>query len=212
MTLVEKARSKGMPVAIHTIGDAALELALSALEAYPVRNGRDRLIHVQVIRPELIERIKKLNVILDLQPRFVAADFPWVRERLGLERMPYAFAWKTLLNHDLRCAGGSDAPIEPADPLLGIHAAVTRQKPEGDGEVFGAEQRLTVHEAVQLFTTGSAFAIGKEHTRGKIAVGYVADFTVLDQNLFHIPPERILSTNVLMTVVDNTIMYDAIKG
>ncbi|WP_143521926.1 amidohydrolase family protein, partial [Pseudomonas sp. 2995-3] len=83
-----------MPVAIHVIGDLALEYALDAIEQHPVAlNKRDRLIHLQVTREDLIERLRKLPVVLDIQPRFVASDFPWVEERLGEERMPYSFAW-----------------------------------------------------------------------------------------------------------------------
>jgi predicted amidohydrolase YtcJ len=206
--LVREARNKNRPVAIHTIGDAALDMALTALEQYPVTGGRDRLIHVQVVDDTLIERMKKLPVILDLQPRFVASDFPWVMERLGEERIKHSFAWKTLLENGLHCAGGSDAPIEPVDPLLGIHAAVTRTRIGENHEGYLPEQKLTPFEAVQLFTSGSAYAIEKENERGKIAKGYVADFTILDQNLFTVSPDNILTTNVVMTVVDNTIMYE----
>ncbi|WP_088103832.1 amidohydrolase [Halalkalibacter urbisdiaboli] len=207
MNLVEKARQLNMNVAIHTIGDAALDMALRAIEGFPANKGRDRLIHVQVIRPDLLRRLKKLPVILDIQPRFVASDFPWVQERLGEERLKYSFAWKTLLQEGIHCAGGSDAPIEPVDPLLGIHAAVTRTKPGERHPGYLPEQKLTPFEAVQLFTSGSATAINKESQRGKISSGFVADFTILDKNLFVLEPEEILQTNVLMTVVDNTVMY-----
>ncbi|KHF39309.1 amidohydrolase [Halalkalibacter okhensis] len=206
--LVKEAREKNRAVAIHTIGDAALDMALTAIERYPVTKGRDRLIHVQVVDETLIERMKNLSVILDIQPRFVASDFPWVMERLGEERIKQSFAWKTLLESGLHCAGGSDAPIEPVDPLLGIHAAVTRTSVGQQHDGYMPEQKLSPYEAVQLFTTGSAYAIEKEDERGKIAKGYVADFTILDQNLFTIAPEDILTTNVVKTIVDNTVMYE----
>ncbi len=205
--IVMEARQKNRPVAIHTIGDGALEMALTVLEQCPLKEGRDRLIHVQVANESLIERMKKLPLILDLQPRFVASDFPWVMERLGEERIKQSFAWKTLINQGLHCAGGSDAPIEPVDPLLGIHAAVTRKRVGEFHEGYVPEQQLTPFEAVQLFTLGSAYAIEREQERGNIAEGYVADFTILDQNLFSIEPDEFLTTNVVMTVVDNTVMY-----
>lgn len=96
-----------------------------------------------------------------------------------------------------------------SDPLLGIHAAVTRQTP-GDRlqTVYQPEQRLSVYEAVGLFTKGSALAISEEDKQGKIEKGFYADFTVLDKDLFEIPPEEILNTNVMMTVIDGTIMYE----
>ncbi|MED1600259.1 amidohydrolase [Alkalihalophilus marmarensis] len=209
--LVKRARDEDMPVAIHTIGDEALRLAIDAIEKYPCTNGRDRLIHVQVINQDLIERLKNLRVVLDIQPRFVAADFPWVMERLGEERLPYSFAWKTLIEEGLHCAGGSDAPIEPVDPLLGIHAAVTRKKPGETHEGYLPDQKLSMFEAVKLFTTGSASAIEKESERGLIAPGYAADFTVLIQNVFEGDPDHLLDAEVVMTVVDDSIMYQKNK-
>lgn len=208
-SLVEKARFYQMPVVIHTIGDLALEYAIEAIEAHPVPEGlRDRLVHVQVARPDLIERLKKLPVVLDIQPQFVASDFPWVIERLGEERMAYSFAWKTLLDAGLHCAGGSDAPIESPDPLLGIHAAVTRKKAGVTHGGYYPEQKLTVYEAVSLYTKGSAYVIGKEDRRGQIAAGFVADFTVLDRDLFKIQEDEIPNAKVALTVVDNTMMYE----
>ncbi len=206
--IIKAARAKNRPVAIHTIGDGALDLALTALEQYPIREGRDRLIHVQVVDETLIERMKKLPLVLDIQPRFVVADFPWVMERLGQERLPFSFAWKTLLEEGLHCAGGSDAPIEPVNPLLGIHAAITRKRMGEKHEGYIPEQRLTPFKAVQLFTTGSAYAIEKEHERGKIDQGFVADFTILNQNLFTVEADEVPETVVLMTVVDDTVMYE----
>ncbi|MFS0822398.1 amidohydrolase [Bacillus sp. 1P02SD] len=206
--LVQKARRYKMPVAIHAIGDLAFEYVLDAIEEFPpYPNQRDRLIHAQILRKELIDRAKQLPVILDIQPRFVVSDFPWVVERIGEMNMDDCYAWKTLLRVGLPCAGGSDAPIEPIDPLLGIHAAVTRKK-IGEEEIYMPEQRLSVYEAVKLYTTGSAFAIGKEDCMGKIAPGYQADFTVLDNDIFHIEKDAIPDTNVVMTVVDDTVMFE----
>lgn len=208
--LVLKARIYDMPVAIHAIGDLALQYVLDAIESHPVKNGlRDRIIHAQIIDVELIERLKRLPVVLDIQPRFVATDFPWVVERLGIERVRMSYVWKTFLKEKLLCAGGSDAPIEPIDPLLGIHAAITRRKPEEDHEGYNHEERLTPYEAIQLFTLGSAFAIGEENSRGIIAKGYLADFTVLDRDILNFRhPDEILEANVLKTIVDNSVMYE----
>lgn len=136
-SLVRQARERHLGVAIHVIGDAALEMALDAIEANPTKAMRDRLIHVQVARPDLIERMKGLKLIVDIQPRFVVSDFPWVEERLGPERLPYSFAWKTLATNGINCAGGSDAPIEPVEPLLGIYAAVARRDVNGAHEGYG---------------------------------------------------------------------------
>jgi predicted amidohydrolase YtcJ len=207
--LVKKARNYNMPVAIHTIGDLALEFALYAVEESPPPEGlRDRFVHGQVVRPDLIERLKRVPVIIDIQPHFVASDFPWVIERLGEERMQYSFAWKTLLEEGIPCASGSDAPIETADPLLTIYAAVMRKKKGEDHEGFYPQQKLTVYEAVSLYTKGSAYAIGKEDEMGMIESGYGADFTVLSEDLFQIDPDNIPDVKVVKTVVNNTVVYE----
>ncbi|MGJ9382375.1 amidohydrolase [Salipaludibacillus sp. CF4.18] len=207
--IVKHARELKMPVAIHTIGDLSLEYAIDALEKYPVLLGkRDRLIHLQVTRKELLTRLQELPVVLDIQPRFVASDFPWVEERLGQKRLEDAFAWKTLLNHHLICAGGSDAPIEPINPLLGLHAAVTRRKPYENHKGYSEKEKLSLFEALQLFTKGSAQAIGREEERGIIAPGYTADFTVLTEDLFELSPDEWLNVTVEKTIVDNSVMYE----
>ncbi|WP_416151501.1 amidohydrolase [Salipaludibacillus sp. HK11] len=211
--VVKKARDLAMPVAIHTIGDLALDYAISAIEDSPVPRGkRDRLIHLQVARQDLLDRLKVLPVVLDIQPRFVASDFPWVESRLGAARLVYSFAWKTMLNNELICALGSDAPIEPVNPLLGIHAAVTRRKPEENHEGYNKKEKLSLYEALQLVTRGSAQAICKEDDRGIIAPGYLADFTVLSEDLFDLTPDQWLQVKVDKTIVDNTIMYDRKKS
>ncbi|WP_018923366.1 amidohydrolase [Salsuginibacillus kocurii] len=207
--LVQSAREMNMPVAIHVIGDLALEYALDAIEAHPPASGlKDRLIHVEVLREDLIQRLQQLPVVCDIQPRFLASDFPWVEERLGGTRLPFALAWKTLLKEGISCAGGSDAPIEPVDPLLGLHAAITRKKPEEEHEGYQPQEKLTPYEAVKLFTQGSAEAMGEENTYGKIAPGYAADFTVLNVDLLTEPADNLLTANVTHTIVDETIMYE----
>ncbi len=206
-SLVKKARDLHMPVAIHTIGDLSLEYVIDALELHPPAEGvRDRIIHCQLAREELIERMKHLPAIIDIQPVFVSSDFPSVIEKLGERRLRYAYAWKTLLDAGLHCNGGSDAPIEQVNPFLGIYSAVTRRS-FIDGVCYMPEERLTAYEAVSLFTTGSAYAIGKEAKRGQIIKGYEADFTILDRNIFEIEAEEIKEVQAKMTVIDGQVVY-----
>lgn len=208
--LVQLARSYHEAVAVHVIGDGAVEKILSALEKYPAPKGkRDRLIHVNVLRDDLVERMMELPVVLDIQPMFVSSDFPWAMERLGTARLDWAYAWKRLLDYGFICGGGSDAPIEEVDPLLGIYAAITRRKVGETHEGYLPKEKLSRFEAVSLFTTGSAATIGKADSRGKVAVGYDADFTVLDKDLFNVPVEEIISAKVKLTVIDGEVMYTA---
>lgn len=208
--LVGKARSLGRAVAIHTIGDLAFEYALDAIEANPLKgNLRDRLIHAQILRKDLIDRAKQLPIVLDIQPRFTATDFPWVIDRIGRDNMEFCYAWKTLLDEGVPCAGGSDAPIEPVNPLLGIHAAVTRTNlSDPDKIAYYIDQALTVYEAVSLFTKGSAYAASHENFRGQIKPGFDADFTIFYDDIFETAPDDLADLKVAKTVIGESTVYD----
>ncbi|UFT98036.1 amidohydrolase [Radiobacillus kanasensis] len=205
--LVKKAREKDMPVAVHAIGDKAAITIARLIEKYPLhKNRRDRIIHAQIVNSELLDILKRVPVVLDIQPTFVASDFPWVIERVGLERAKQSYPWKTFLEFGIPCAGGSDAPIESVNPLLGIQAAVLRQS-SMDGKTYNEDQCLTLYEAISLYTKGSAFAISKENQMGKIAPGYVADFTILEEDLSQVEPSAISQVKVMKTVIDEDVVY-----
>lgn len=207
--LVKLARKYGEAIAVHMIGDAGAEQILNVIEKYPAPIGkRDRLIHASVLREDLIERIAKLPVVIDAQPAFVTSDFPWIIDRLGEERLNYVYSWKTLLNSGIMCAAGTDAPIEDINPLLTIYAAVERKKPYTEGEGYLPEQRLTRYEAVRMYTVGSAEAISKEHERGIIKPGYVADFSIFDRDLFKGTSEEMLEAKAVKTVVAGKVVFD----
>src|SRR5699024_8361089 len=172
------------PVAIHAIGDQALENALDVLDQFPNVTYRDRIIHVQVLSEKLIKRLSHPSRIVDIQPRFLASDFPWVQERLGKERIQKSYAWKSMLDAEVICAGGSDAPVEPVNPLLGIHAAVTRKTPGDDHAGYNLKEKLSMTEAFQLFTEYGAYATNEERTKGTIARGKLADMTAFSTHPF----------------------------
>ncbi|WP_274308435.1 amidohydrolase [Solibacillus daqui] len=208
-TLVQLARKYNEAVAIHLIGDAGVEQVLTYLEKYPVPQGkRDRLIHCCYISDSQLQRIKKLPVILDLQPAFVTSDFPWVLEKLGHHRKGHVYAWKTFIEEGLICAAGTDAPIEAISPFETIYAAVERKKNTDTHDGYAPEQKLTRYEAVKMYTFGSAQAICKEHERGLIKEGFDADFTILDFDLLTCTPEEILQATALKTVVAGKIVYE----
>ncbi|MFJ8064835.1 amidohydrolase [Psychrobacillus sp. NPDC096426] len=199
--LVKLARKYNENIAVHVIGDNAVRIILDLIEKHPVPNGKkDRLIHVNVLSEDLINRMAKLPIVLDIQPMFVPSDFPWVIDRIGDERLTWAYAWKTLLDKGFDCSGGSDSPIELADPLLGMDAAANN--------VYLPKQELTAFEAISLFTTGSAKAIGKEHVRGKIMIGYDADFTIVDQLL---TKDTFASSKIIQTIVNGEIVFSRKK-
>lgn len=206
--IVRRARELDMPIAVHTIGDQALENVLDVLDQFPVAAYRDRLIHTQVLREELIHRLKKPSRIADIQPRFLASDFPWVQERLGEDRIKLSYAWKTLMDAGVICAGGSDSPVEPVDPLLGIHAAVTRKKPGQTHGGYCPEQKLSMTEAFRLFTELGAYPTNEEHIKGTISRGKLADMTVYSNNPFEMEDaDELLNTNIEMTIIGGETKY-----
>ena len=208
-SLVQQARMYNEAVAVHIIGDRAAEQVIHVLEMYPVEPGkRDRLIHCSMLRPDLIERLKRLSVVLDLQPAFVPSDFPWVMDRLGEERLQWSYACRSLINEGFMCAAGTDAPVETINPLWTIYAAVERKHPGDEHDGYLPEEKISRFEAIQMFTVGSAQAICKEHERGLIKKGYVADFSIFDRDLFAGSTEDLLKAKAVKTVVDGRIVYE----
>lgn len=209
---VRHAHEQGFPVAIHAIGDAALDATLTAMELAPAVAQRDRLIHAENIRPDLLARMvaRKNQMIVDIQPRFVCSDFPWVLERVGPARAPYVCAWKTMQEAGLWLCGGSDAPIEPFEPLLGIHAAVTRRPPFEARTGYAMEQALSPLDAVRLFGHSACVANHSEHQKGQLLPGWLADLTILDKDIVN-PNDvnEIRDAKVLYTVVGGHIAYAA---
>ncbi len=210
--LVKLARSCNEAVAVHMIGDRGAEQIITLLEKYPAPIGkRDRLIHACVLNEELVERIAKLPVVIDIQPMFVPSDFPWVINRLGEDRLDYAYSWKTLLNKGIMCAFGTDAPVEEVNPIATIYAAVERRKPGEDHHGYLPEQKLSRFEAIRAYTVGSAQAICKEHERGLIKLGYDADFSIFDRDLLKGTSEEMLEAKAVKTVVAGNIVFERDK-
>jgi predicted amidohydrolase YtcJ len=149
-------------------------------------------------------RTRKLGLCADIQPSFLIHHFA-MPDRLGA-RTATAYAWKTLLRLGIPLGGGSDSPIDTYDPLYGIHCAVNRQDRDGnppDGHSPG--ERLSVQEAVNLYTRGSAALAFEENEKGTLEPGKLADFVVLTRDIFTIPPREILDTHIAMTWVNGSM-------
>ncbi|WP_188206428.1 amidohydrolase [Alkalibacillus aidingensis] len=206
--LIKKARAYNMAIAVHAIGDAAVEIIVEILEEIPAPEGKyDRIIHAQIMRPDIIKRLTQLPVILDIQPTFVSSDFPWAIDRVGQDLIETSYPWKTFIREGILCAGGSDAPIEEVAPIRGISAAVNRQS-SFDGNVYLPEESLTVFEAISLYTTKPAMVIGKEDRQGKLKPGFFADFVILDQDPFEISASDLERVEVKQTVVGGHPVYN----
>ncbi|GAB4168228.1 MAG: amidohydrolase [Wenzhouxiangellaceae bacterium] len=212
--LVDRAMGCGLQVAIHAIGDRANRQAIDAIiEAqrnFPDNPGRHRIEHVQIIHADDMPRLAAAGIIASMQPTHATSDMRWAEQRLGKARLDRAYAWRRLLDAGARLALGSDFPVEPANPLYGLHAAVTRQdresRPPGG---WLPDQRLTLEQALRGFTIDAAYAGFSEHEVGSLEVGKRADFVVLDHDPAAVRPTGLHRLKVLNTVVDGRVVHRA---
>ncbi len=208
---VLKAHRNGLQVAIHAIGDAGIDKALDAIEnaltLMPKENHRHRIVHFEILTEDILDRAKRLGIVADIQPKFVSSQGGWVESRVGKERARLTFPWKTVLAKGIPCGGSSDCPVEPLEPLWGIHAAVNRQVDSIPGMKFMPEEALSVADALALFTRGSAYTTFEENEKGMIQVGMMADLVILGENPLKSEPENIRNIPVEMTIVDGVLVH-----
>lgn len=203
------AADAGLGMTVHAIGDRANHEVLNAYEqlrSYEKKKGlpalRHRIEHVQVLHPDDVPRLATLNVVASMQPIHATSDMLIADQYWG-ERSALAYAWRTQLDAGTHLAFGSDAPVESPNPFLGIHAAVTRRRAGGSPNPDGwhPEQRLTMQEAIEGFTSGAAYAAYAENRAGKLAEGYLADLIVLEKNPFACDPEEVKNLQSSATMV-----------
>lgn len=211
----ERALERGFQVNTHAIGDRGNRMVLDVYEAaflgrkeYP-RDHRFRIEHAQVLAPEDIPRLGRLNVIASMQATHATSDMPWAEARLGHERARGAYAWQALLKSGARLANGSDFPVEAVNPLWGFYASLTRQDHAGRpvGGWF-ADQRLSRDAALRSFTLDAAYAAFEERDKGSLEPGKFADFILLSRDIMTIPPAELLQTEVVRTVVGGQTVWE----
>jgi predicted amidohydrolase YtcJ len=203
----------GFQSAVHAIGDRANRMALDTMERALKESGatdaRLRIEHSQVLHEEDVPRFAELGIIPSMQPTHCTTDMKWIEDRIGPERAKYSYAWRTLLDAGNRIPGGSDAPVEPVQPLPGIYSAVTRQDMEGWPEGgWNPEQRVSREEALRMFTLDAAYAVFEEDIKGSITPGKLADIVVLSDDIMTIPAPQILETDVLMTILGGKVVFE----
>lgn len=207
-----KAKENNMQVAVHGIGDGAIEIAADILNevnkdnlSNPMRNG---IVHAQITNKRILNKMVKGNITAYIQPVFIDTDMEIAEERLGKERTDSSYAWKTMLDEGLHISGGSDAPVVSFNILENIYFTVTSKNikglPEGG---WMPSQRLSIDEAVRLFTINAAYQSFEENIKGTLEIGKYADITGLEKNIYNIPKDEIKDVKISFTMVNGEIVY-----
>lgn len=213
---IAAADKAGLQVNIHAIGDRAnatiLDYYGSLEKANGSRDRRFRIEHAQHLRMQDIPRFGQLKVIASMQPFHLADDGRWAWKRLDEKRLKGTYAFRSLLDNGAVLAFGSDSPVAPINPLLGIWAAVTRQTLDGKNpNGWLPEQKISVDEAVRAFTYGSAYAEFQENVKGTLERGKLADIVILSDDIFTIDPDKIKETKIIKTIVGGKLVYASDK-
>ena len=224
----------GFQLGFHAIGDRANAFALNAFAAAeqvarpasgpaPPRNPdasvvtatsdttpppdlRLRIEHAQVLLPGDFDRFSSEGIIASMQPSHLLTDMKWATDRLGPERDKYAYAWKSFLDHHVTLAFGTDYPVEFINPFRGLYSAITRQNESGT-MTFEPQEKISLNEALYAYTQASAFAEFREHQKGRLEPGYLADLIVLDGDITTATPQQLLHTKVVRTVVNGETVF-----
>lgn len=210
--LVEIAFKNDLQVVVDAIGDRAMEMVIKSykkiLEGNKVKDLRFGIDHCQITTRQIIEDFSKYNVVAGLELVFLSSDIPIIEKRVGIKRAKWTYNWKSFLNNGVIISAGSDIPVEPANPMLGIYSAVTRKQMNGlPGEGWLPEQKLTIQEAVYAYTMGTAFSCFEENIKGSVTKGKYADLIILSDDIFKISPEMIKDITIEATIIDGKIVY-----
>lgn len=210
--VVALAHSSGMQIAFHAIGDGAVEQAVTAVEqaqrSFPDKRMRHRIVHCQFVNADILNRMRAADICADIQPPFTASDYALAASRLGDDREKWGYMWRTMVAKQIPMGGGSDSPVESMNPLWGIYCAVTRKDRNGEPEGgWHPDEKLTVSQAVALYTRGSAYMEFAETEKGQLISGMLADFVVLSDNIFEIPENQLSEVRVMETYIGGNICY-----
>ncbi|MBL0027055.1 MAG: amidohydrolase [Saprospiraceae bacterium] len=203
----------GLQVFVHAIGDLAIHTLLNIYERVTLENGgrdrRFRIEHTQHLLPSDIKRFAKLKVIASMQPYHCIDDGRWAEEYIGAQRIKTTYAFKSLIEDNAVLSFGSDWSVAPASPVMGIYAAVTRSTLDGKNpNGWVPEQKISVREALKAYTKNAAYASFDENIKGTLETGKLADFVVLNENIFKTEPSQIKNIKVLQTFVGGKMVYE----
>jgi predicted amidohydrolase YtcJ len=212
-----KADAAGLQLCTHAIGDQAISMILDLYGEISRSHGeadrRFRIEHAQHMAAKDFDRFAQLNVIASVQPYHAIDDGRWAEKRIGHDRASRTYAFRTFLDHRVRLALGTDWNVAPLNPMLTIYAAVTRATLDGKNlNGWFPEQKLTVAEAVEAYTMGSAYAEFQEKEKGSVTPGKLADMVLLSDDIFSIDPVRIREVKILKTIVGGKTTWDWTAG
>ena len=206
------ADAAGLQLCIHAIGDQGISIILDFFDQIQKSNGirdrRFRIEHAQHISPKDFARLHQLQVLASVQPYHAIDDGRWAEKRIGPERIKTTYAFKTMMDHGVRLALGTDWTVAPLNPMLTLYAAVTRATLDGKNPGgWVPQEKLKLSEALEAYTLGSAYAEYQENEKGSIEAGKLADMVLLDKDIFNIAPEQIKTTKVMWTMVGGKVVY-----
>ena len=210
--------NNGFVVNAHAIGPRGVSELLDAFERLELSLGkpltRHRVIHAQTIRPQDYKRFRSLNLIAEVNPYMIEDDMRWIGNRLGPERVKWAFPLNTLLKNEITLTIGSDIPGAAGatftnDPRFVIHTAVTRTRPDGTPKNgWFPEQKISLADALKAYTLNASYATFDDDVRGSLIEGKLADLVIIDRNPFDMDIGKMIDLNVDMTIVDGKIVFD----
>ena len=209
-----EADQAGFQAIVHAIGDRANTIVLDIFEKLQKQRGtrdrRPRIEHAQVVRQQDKARFKVLGAIASIQPSHCIDDMRWAETRIGRARSAISYNFKSFVDAGARIAFGTDWFVEPLNPMLGLYAAVTRQFPDGTPAAgWFPEERLTMEQAVEFYTMGSAYAEFTEGHKGSITEGKLADLVILSRDIFNVPPREVLDTRPVLTMVGGQVVHES---
>jgi predicted amidohydrolase YtcJ len=208
-----RADAAGLQICTHAIGDAGISAILDIYAAIEKEHGsrdrRWRIEHSQHLAVKDFDRFAQLHVIASVQPYHAIDDGRWAEGRIGHDRASRTYAFRTLLNHGVRLAFGTDWEVAPLNPMLTLYAATTRATLDGKNpDGWFPEQKLTIKEAIEAYTMGSAYAEFQESEKGSITPGKLADMVLLSDGVLSIDPVKIRDVKVFKTWVGGKLTYD----
>lgn len=212
-----RADAAGLQICTHAIGDsgisAILDIYAEIQKDHGSRDRRWRIEHAQHMAAKDFDRFAELHVIASVQPYHAIDDGRWAEGRIGHDRSSRTYAFRTFLDHGVRLALGTDWNVAPLNPMLTLYAATTRATLDGKNpKGWFPEQKLTIKEAIEAYTLGSAYAEFQENEKGSMTPGKLADMVLLSDDVLSIDPVKIRDVKVLKTWVGGKLTYDAKTG